>query len=220
MPDNDSAPKNSRRRAERAEVGSRFRGVYLKCPCLSAGPIPVSNISEVGLGFENSEVRVPVEPGSSFDAAVLIGHSCISVQIRIVRVAGSCVGVEIVNPSNMFRLAIQRYLETELSASSLVEQGREPWNECPEGEICIYSSSGAGFKIYLEAENIRKFEIKVLGNFIEWSEGGEIQMRQNEILVPISDFFCKELLKFIRNAAVIGADRQHYIEAILLRLKN
>jgi hypothetical protein len=202
----------SRRRKDRANVGGRLQGVFLRSERLAGGrELRVYNISELGLGVEAEPVSSPPDPNEVFPGKLLVGTTVAPVQLRLVHLGPIVAGMEFVDPSGLLRGAIQRYFEPELVGASLrpspASTGKKRIFESSEGDRLEIQTASAGV--------VERFAIEVLGNSVVWETKSGLRLVQNGRSEPVPEFLLKQLVKLAKSAESIETELRSQVEAVL-----
>lgn len=204
---------SSRRRKERAFVGTRLQGVFVRCEALAPGAeLRVFNISELGVGVD-AQLAAADAPGAGavLDGKLLVGRTVAPVKLRVVHRGREMIGLEFLDPSALLRGAIQKYFEPELAGASL-----RPVPDSTERKRLFASRSGDRLEIELaETGAIARFAIQVLGNSVEWDGARGFELKQNAQSEPVPEFLRKQLVKLAESATAVDADVRAKLEAIL-----
>jgi hypothetical protein len=209
-----------RRRAHRASVKFRLRGVYLRCDELAVGEIRALNISETGIGLEVKGIQRLPHPEQKLQAKLLVGKIATPVTVRFVHANTEIAGFEFVEPAKIFQSALGAIFEPELVGTSLrpvrpqrashlrFSDGRHTAIEItpptsPGGEPRPFSTPPADFG---------RVTIWILGGKIETKAGGAIGHEVAGRIEPLGDSLRQILLRIIKNAAVIPTPLREQLE--------
>ncbi|MCC7440739.1 MAG: hypothetical protein IT285_03840 [Bdellovibrionales bacterium] len=203
-----------RRRARRADVMRRIRGVYLHCPDLGAGEFRVVNVSEFGLGLATSDVIPPPEIGTAFKGIVRVGLTNMNVDLKVVRRTKDIIGMEFVEPTEMLKGAIRTFFQPELLGAAL-----KPAKGSTSYHTVLTDPDGNGIEAHFEkgAEGDRAVElrIEVLGNEFIWAEDTTLRWMQNGQSIPLDEYTRKQLLRYVANVGAMSPTKQSMLEKVL-----
>lgn len=207
---------NEKRRAQRANVRQRVKGVFLRCPELSAKDIRVANISEFGLGIETGGLSHVPERDETFDARLLVGYTTAPVRVKVVRQTGDLLGMEIVQPSELLRGAIRAFFQPELVGAAVRPSGEVRDPEKVKDVRLHYSDEENVMQAEFNDGQVRALTVGILGISIEWSEGEPLKMIQNEREKSPDDYLRKQLVKFVHNIDGLPESAKREISNILV----
>jgi hypothetical protein len=203
----------SRRRKERANVKKRLKGVYLRSPELSSKDIRVTNISELGLGIETSGIEHAPASGADVEVRLLVGKTAAPVRVRVVHMSAEITGIEFLEPSDLIRGAIRAYFEPEIVGAAMRPvDGKKG----AAGQLLFEDPEANTLSLTVASGRLSAFSVGILGNSVEWKEGGPVQLIQNGRTEPLGDFMRNQLVKFAQSADALSPELQQELEAILL----
>lgn len=208
-----SSSARHKRRAPRAVVYRRAKGVYLKCPKLSEKEFKVYSISEFGIGIERI-VEPPAAPqGVSLEATLRVGMTVAPLKLRYASATPSVLGFEFVQPSEVLRSAIRHYFEPELvGAELIIKQGPAAKDQRTLGkpyQLILEHPKGARVEIHVEAqEKLTRFTIEALGAKVTWE-------RAKGFTAPVAEPLRKSLLSVVQNIQEIELSLRSAMEAAM-----
>jgi hypothetical protein len=207
---------SSRRRSARAFVARRLRGVRLKSPAIGPAELHVVNISESGVGIETTSAATLPEAGQTFSAQLTVGKSLVAVELRVVHINPTVTGLAFVDPSELLRGAIRSYFEPELIAASMKAVGNQDSKVLGQDFTLKFQDEASNSVVLtINNEQLRAFSIGILGNVVEWSEGGAICLVQNAQKEPIGDYLREQLIMFARSLEAAGSHHRQALETII-----
>jgi hypothetical protein len=199
---------------ERANVRKRLQGVFLRCPELAEKDLRVFNVSELGVGVETAPIALSPEVGKVIEAKLLVGRTSAPVGIRLVHMTTEMTGFEFVNPSDLVRGAIRNYFENELVGASL----RPVEGSGTAKGLCYADDQGNRLELEVSGKRIQKFSFCVMGNQVEWVDGGQILLLQNARREPAPESLLKQLIKLVQSADFLDRSTQQGLERLLQKL--
>lgn len=206
--------QRSRRRKERANVGKRLRGVYLRATELGEKECRIANVSELGIGVETENAHLPAT-GTLLNARLVVGHAAIPVTVKVIHATNPIMGMQFVAPSEELRSIIRSFFEPELAGASLRLVQSPP--RVPGSDAVLRYSNDASDTLELVIYNnrIKAFRVGILGNTVEWSQGDDVALVQDDRRGELEDFLRAQLVKFVQNAEVIHPSHRRQLEAVL-----
>ena len=212
----DPGKDRSRRRSERAHVLNRLKGVFIKCDLLTKPEVRVVNISDTGIWIETSYLTSEAKVSKTLSAKIIVGKTVAPVTLKLARLGGQVSGFEFVSPSGILRGAIRVYFEAELVGASLKPVKETDDEEEKPRVLEFQDNKSNSLRIEVKEEQVKKFDIDILGNQIIWSESGELCLLQNSKPHPIGSFLRKQVVQFIRNADTIAPPYRKQMERVLM----
>ncbi|HTL13036.1 MAG TPA: PilZ domain-containing protein [Bdellovibrionota bacterium] len=203
-----------RRRARRADVVRRIRGVYLNCPALGAAEFKVVNVSEYGLGLATSDVIPPPDIGKVFEGVLRVGLTSKTAKLKVVRKTREIIGIEFIDPDEMLRGAIRTFFQPELLGAAL-----KPMKGSTSYHTVLQDPDGNGIDARFEkgddGDRAIELRIEVLGNEFVWAEGTSLKWMQNGRGIPLDEYTRKQLLRYVANVASMSPAKQALLEVVL-----
>lgn len=205
----------SQRKASRAVVKDRIKGVFVRCKDLSRKDLKVFNISELGVGIDTEGMDQIPEPGKPLEAEILVGYTKAPVTISLVHVTPTFAGMKFVNPTDLLRGAIKAFFDPELAGASIreinVKHQPTPDERDVPPDLKFSDGKKCTLEIWIDNEEVNSFLIEMLGNEIFWEQGQSLKWHQNNSTHPIDDLFRNQLTKLVSNIEDLNPEHKGQI---------